>query len=183
MNLLPKRSSSVGIEARQQHAIYPNSVVVSAKEQVSCKLGEEFAVLELTRGRYYGLKRSAADLWRLLQDGRSWIVGELRDSITEKREAIEEREQADLIELLEKMRSCGLIEVQDANRQEHETLRRQFVTADTLAEGSRLGSLESCYPELGFEEYGTIEDITRFNTLNGGSGDNRTKNNTRSGAG
>ena len=86
------------------------SVVIAAREQVSCPLGEEAAILNMKNSVYYGLNPVGARVWNLLQQARS--VGELRDTILEEYEVETDRCERDLFELLEKMRSEGLIQVQ-----------------------------------------------------------------------
>jgi Coenzyme PQQ synthesis protein D (PqqD) len=86
-----------------------NSIVVMAAEQVSCPLGEESAILNLKNSVYYGLDPVGARVWTLLQEPRS--VGELRDTLLSEYEVEAGRCEDDLLALLEKMRSEGLIEV------------------------------------------------------------------------
>jgi hypothetical protein len=86
-----------------------SSIVVVAKEQVSCPLGEEAAVLNLKNSVYYGLDSVGARVWTLLQQPRS--VGELRDTLLSEYEVEARRCEQDLLALLESMRSEGLIEV------------------------------------------------------------------------
>ena len=86
-----------------------SSIVVAAKEQVSCPLGEEAAVLNLKNSVYYGLDSVGARVWTLLQQPRS--IGELRDTLLSEYEVEARRCEQDLLALLESMRSEGLIEV------------------------------------------------------------------------
>jgi hypothetical protein len=86
-----------------------SSIVVVAKEQVSCPLGEEAAVLNLKNSVYYGLDSVGARVWTLLQQPRS--VGELRDTLLSEYEVEVRRCEQDLLALLESMRREGLIEV------------------------------------------------------------------------
>lgn len=88
------------------------SVVVASSEQVSCLLGEESAILNLKNSVYYGLDPVGARVWTLLHEPKS--VGELRDTLLSEYDVDSLRCEQDLIELLEKMRGEGLIEVQNA---------------------------------------------------------------------
>jgi len=88
------------------------SIVTAAPEQVSCPLGDESAILNLKNTVYYGLDSVGARVWSLLQQPRS--VRELRDALLEEYEVEEERCERDLLELLEKMRAEGLIQVTSA---------------------------------------------------------------------
>jgi hypothetical protein len=90
-----------------------SSIVVMAAEQVSCPLGEESAILNLKNSVYYGLDPVGARVWTLLQEPRS--VGELRDTLLSEYEVESGRCEVDLLALLEKMRSEGLIEVRVAS--------------------------------------------------------------------
>lgn len=89
-----------------------HSIVVASPEQVSCPLGDESAILNLKNTVYYGLNSVGARIWELLQQPKS--VAEIRDALLEEFEVEAERCERDLLALLEKMRSEGLIEVQSA---------------------------------------------------------------------
>src|SRR5271170_6405846 len=89
-----------------------HSIVIAAPEQVSCPLGEESAILNLKNTVYYGLNPVGARVWNLLQQART--VGELRDAILDEYDVEAGRCESDLLELLEKMRREGLIEVKSA---------------------------------------------------------------------
>jgi len=87
------------------------SVVVASTDQVSCPLGEESAILNLKNSVYYGLDPVGARVWTLLKEAKS--VSTLRDTLLNEYDVEAERCERDLLELLEKMRGEGLIEVQD----------------------------------------------------------------------
>ena len=89
-----------------------HSIVSATREQVSCPLGDEAAILNLKNTVYYGLNPVGARVWTLLQQPRT--VGELRDAILQEYEVESDQCERDLLELLEKMRSEGLIQVQSA---------------------------------------------------------------------
>ena len=89
-----------------------HSIVIAAPEQVSCPLGEESAILNLKNTVYYGLNPVGARVWNLLQQART--VGELRDTLLDEYDVDATRCETDLLELLEKMRSEGLIQVMSA---------------------------------------------------------------------
>jgi hypothetical protein len=88
------------------------SVVVAASEQISCPLGEESAILNLKDSVYYGLDPVGAHVWKLLKEPKS--IGALRDALMDEYDVEAERCEQDLLELLEKMRVEGLIEVRAA---------------------------------------------------------------------
>jgi hypothetical protein len=89
-----------------------HSVVVAASEQVSCPLGEESAILNLKNSVYYGMNPVGTRVWNLLKQPRS--IGELRDTLLDEYEVEAELCERDLLDLLERMRSEGLIEVRGA---------------------------------------------------------------------
>jgi len=89
-----------------------HSIVSAAPEQVSCPLGEEAAILNLKNTVYYGLNPVGARVWSLLQKPRS--VGELRDALLDEYDVEADHCERDLLDLLEKMRSEGLIQVTNA---------------------------------------------------------------------
>jgi len=89
-----------------------HSIVVAASEQVSCPLGEESAILSLKNSVYYGMNPVGTRVWGLLKQPRS--IEELRDTLLKEYEVDAELCERDLLNLLEKMRSEGLIEVRGA---------------------------------------------------------------------
>jgi hypothetical protein len=89
-----------------------HSIVVAASEQVSCPLGEESAILNLRNSVYYGTNPVGTRVWSLLKQPRS--VEELRNTLLNEYEVDAELCERDLLDLLEKMRSEGLIEVRGA---------------------------------------------------------------------
>jgi hypothetical protein len=88
------------------------SIVVASPDQVSCPLGDESAILNLTNTVYYGLDPVGSHVWRLVQKPKS--VRELRDALLKEYDVEAERCESDLIELLEKMWAEGLIQVESA---------------------------------------------------------------------
>jgi hypothetical protein len=87
-----------------------SSIVVMAKEQISCPLGEESAILNLQNSMYYGLDAVGARVWALLREPRR--VEYLRDVLLSEYEVESGRCEQELLALLEQMRAEGLIEVQ-----------------------------------------------------------------------
>jgi Coenzyme PQQ synthesis protein D (PqqD) len=93
----------------------PSSVVVVTKEQVSCLLGDESAILNMKNSVYYGMNPVGTRVWRLLQQPRT--VSELRDIILEEYEVDPTRCERDLLDLLADMQSEGLVEVNEAGQE------------------------------------------------------------------
>ena len=90
-----------------------NAIVVAGKDQVACALGEEAAILHMGSGIYYGLDPVGARVWNLLQQPQS--VEEIREALVAEYEVEPDRCEADLLDLLERLRSERLIEVRDAS--------------------------------------------------------------------
>lgn len=91
-----------------------NSVVVASREQVSCELGPEAAILNMKNSVYYGLNPVGASIWRLLQEPRS--IGEIRDAIANEYEVEKERASKDLLRLVKELVAEGLVEMAEESR-------------------------------------------------------------------
>jgi len=89
-----------------------HSIVSATRDQVSCALGDEAAILNLKNTVYYGLNPVGARVWDLLQQPKT--IAQLRDALVDEFNVDAERCEGDLLELLEKMRSEGLIKVRSA---------------------------------------------------------------------
>jgi Coenzyme PQQ synthesis protein D (PqqD) len=92
--------------------ISDRSVVVAAKDQVSCDLAGEAAILNIKNGVYYGLDPVGARIWNLVQEPRA--VAEIQTAITNEYDVEPERCARDLLGLLEKLLAEGLIEVKNS---------------------------------------------------------------------
>jgi hypothetical protein len=95
------------------HTFSQNSVVVAVKDQVSCNLGEESAILNLKSGVYYTLDPVGARVWGLLQQPRS--IHEVRDMLLSEYDVERELCEQDLYALLEKLLGEGLIELRNGS--------------------------------------------------------------------
>jgi hypothetical protein len=93
-------------------ALSLHSIVVAASEQVSCPLGEESAILNLKNSMYYGMNPVGTRIWTLLKEPRS--VEQLRDALLNEYDVDVALCERDLLDLLGKMKSEGLIEVRSA---------------------------------------------------------------------
>jgi len=89
--------------------ISPDSYVVAVRDQVSCELKGEAAILNLKSGIYFGLDEVGATVWSLLAEPRR--VTELRDALVEEFEVDPARCVGDLMQLLADLSRHGLIEV------------------------------------------------------------------------
>lgn len=93
--------------------ISDDSVVVAAKDQVSCDLAGEAAILNTKSGVYYGLDPVGARIWNLMQQPRP--VAEIQNAITDEYDVKPEQCARDLANLLEKLLAEGLIEVKNGS--------------------------------------------------------------------
>ncbi len=93
-------------------AISIRSTVVTAKDQLSCDLAGEAAILNLAKGVYYGLDPVGARIWTLIREPRT--LTEVRDTIVNEYDVQPSRCEADLLALLQQLAEEGLVEVRDA---------------------------------------------------------------------
>lgn len=85
--------------------------VVVCKDQVSCDLGGEAAILNLKNGVYYGLNPVGARVWKLVQEPRTFA--ELRDILLGEYEVDSTTLESDLRDVLGKLAEQGLIGVSE----------------------------------------------------------------------
>jgi len=88
--------------------------VVAARQQISCDLADEVAILNLESGVYYGLDAMGALIWNLIQQPRT--MGAIRDALLDEYDVDPERCEGDLRAFLTELASAGLVEVTDAQR-------------------------------------------------------------------
>ena len=88
-----------------------NAKIVVTKDQVSCDLSGEAAVLNLKSGVYFGLNTIGASIWKLIQEPRT--VKEIRDALLEEYDVEPERCEQDLLELLQELSTHELIKIVD----------------------------------------------------------------------
>lgn len=91
--------------------ISPKSIVVACKDQVSCELEGEAAILDLKSGTYFGLNPVAAIVWGLIAEPRR--VDEIRSALLDRFDVATEQCDRELIDLLSALRTQGLIQVDD----------------------------------------------------------------------
>lgn len=85
-----------------------DSVVRAVDSQVSSRLGEEVAILELDQGVYFGLNNTGAFLWNLMQEPVR--VNEMHAALVEEFEVDADTAETDLLRVLGELRDAGLIE-------------------------------------------------------------------------
>lgn len=103
-----KRQRVKSLDAKQMN-LSERSVVTVAKDQVSCGLGAESAILNMKDGVYYGLDPIGTHVWKLLQTPRS--IADIREVLMREYDVEPERCHCDLLALLEDLLRAGLIEV------------------------------------------------------------------------
>lgn len=89
--------------------ITENSIVVVTKDQVYSDLAGEAVILHLKSGVYYGLNTVGARIWELIQEPKA--VKDIRNALLEEYDVKLENCEKDLLALLRKLLSEGLIEV------------------------------------------------------------------------
>ena len=87
------------------------SVIVAAKEQVSCDLAGEAAILDLKSGQYYGLNPIGARIWSLIEKPRS--IAELLNTLLTEYDVETSQCEKDVLALVKQMAARGLVEVRD----------------------------------------------------------------------
>jgi len=76
--------------------------------QVSCKINDEVAILDLERAIYFGLQGVGVHIWDSLEQPRS--VADLCASVMAEFEVSEAACQADVVQILGSLEAEGLIE-------------------------------------------------------------------------
>jgi hypothetical protein len=85
------------------------TTVMASKDQVSCDLAGEAAILNLKNSVYYGLDTVGARIWTLVQEPIT--VGAVRDAILREYDVEPQQCERDLLDLLRKLAAEGLIEI------------------------------------------------------------------------
>ena len=97
--------------ARRKSIFSAGSIIRVAKDQISCNLVGEAAILNIKSGVFYGLDSVGARVWELVQQPRS--VSEVRETLLKEYDVEPQRCETDLLALLERLQAEGLIEVLD----------------------------------------------------------------------
>ena len=93
-------------------SIMKDALVTAVKEQVSCDLAGETAILDLKSGQYYGLNPVGARIWQLIQESR--MVSDVLNIIQSEYDVDAQSCERDLLALLAELQSKGLVEMKDA---------------------------------------------------------------------
>ena len=86
-----------------------DSLVVAAKDQVSCDLDGEAAVLNLATGTYYGLDRVGATIWQHIQTPAT--VRDIGAALVTQYDVDAITANSDLVSFLTEMMQEGLVEL------------------------------------------------------------------------
>jgi len=97
-------------DRRKSMQINATTTVIASKNQVSCDLAGEAAILNLEDSVYYGLDPVGARIWSLIQNPVT--VAALRDAIVADYDVDAERCERDLLELFEQLAGAKLITVE-----------------------------------------------------------------------
>jgi hypothetical protein len=85
------------------------SRVVVVKDQVSCNLTGEVAILNLTNSVYYGLNAVGARVWDLIQEPKTFK--EVRESLLAEFDVEAAQLDVDLRDLFTQLVEQGLVEI------------------------------------------------------------------------
>jgi len=85
------------------------SRIALSKDQVSCDLSGEMAVVNLERGVYYGIDATGARIWNLLRQPRT--LSELCESLESTYDVERPRLEADVRAFLDDLADHGLIDI------------------------------------------------------------------------
>ncbi len=97
--------------AHMDAIISGDTIMVAAREQVSCDLNGEVAILSLKNGVYYGLNPIGAKIWNMLQKPAK--MNTMRDAILEEYEVEPKQCECDLVLILQQLITEGLVEIRD----------------------------------------------------------------------
>jgi Coenzyme PQQ synthesis protein D (PqqD) len=86
-----------------------SSIVVAARDQVSCDLAAEAAILDVKSGIYYGLNAVGARIWNLIQEPK--LVATICETILEEYDVEADQCARDILTLLQALIAQGLVEV------------------------------------------------------------------------
>ena len=93
----------------QSPTIRWEDVVQTTESQVSTRLGDEVAILELDQGVYFGLNPTGARIWELLASPVA--VSDILARIVAEYQVDEQNARHDVLDVLERLRAAGLIKV------------------------------------------------------------------------
>lgn len=86
-----------------------STVVKRAKDQISCELDDEVAILNMQSALYFGLDDVGSVIWQQLAEERT--VKDICRSVVDQFDVNESQCQSDVIEFLDKLVEAGLVEI------------------------------------------------------------------------
>ncbi len=89
--------------------IDPASRFRRTDHQVSCQIDDEIAILDMEKSLYFRLEGAAVQVWEALEQPST--VAELRDAIVARFDVSDAQCEADIIDLLDRLRAQGLVEI------------------------------------------------------------------------
>jgi hypothetical protein len=92
-----------------ENTLPPNAMISAAREQVSCDVRDEVAILSLKDGIYYGLNPVGARVWSLIQKPRA--LRDIEEAILAEFDVEPSRWADDLRRLLRDLADHGLVEI------------------------------------------------------------------------
>ena len=92
-------------------ALTIDSIIAVSKDQVSCDMGGETAILNSTSGIYFGLNGTGVRVWDLIQQPRS--VKDILAVLLEEYDVEPAQCERDLLALLKQLSEKSLIETRD----------------------------------------------------------------------
>ena len=90
-------------------ALTPESRLVLSKDQVSCDLAGEAAIVNLKNGVYYGVDSVGAQVWNLMREPVTFV--RMIDSLLQIYEVERATLEADVRRFLNELAEQGLIEI------------------------------------------------------------------------
>ncbi len=90
--------------------IQPSTIFRKVAHQVSCRINDEVAILDLQRELYFGLQGAGVEIWDALEKPRS--VSDLCDVLVAQFEVSLADCQADVMQILERLQHEGLVDAQ-----------------------------------------------------------------------
>lgn len=109
---MPRSSNHTGsYQPGRIRMISRQSIITVSREQVSCDLAGEAAILNLSDGVYYGLNEVGAAVWKMLQ--KPVTVDEICLEVMNQFDVDAGRCEQDVVSLLEDLQAKGLIEVSE----------------------------------------------------------------------
>jgi hypothetical protein len=99
----------IDLNAMIKSSISNNAKIVVIKDQVSCDLSGEAAILNLKSGVYFGLNTVGASIWKLIQEPRT--IKEIRDALVEEYDVEPKHCEQDILELLQELSTHELIKI------------------------------------------------------------------------